>query len=361
MNIKIYYIFLILFFLNTSLLSKNLSIEDFYEIKKDLLSNNITIEEFNKKINQIETSSEIFIISKDLFLNNDLILEDYLEVIENLLKSQKSSNNENKNNISDRSVGNVISKEYNFQTEIIKLSQYVVGDLKYGELFDNKIVLENNNLKDISISQNNVEVLKFVKPKLIINNNKLIIKSRVIDPSAPSEPLQYRFEGNIDGNSIKGKILIYYEGGEILLIELITVNKTDNDFNFYYGDMKKEINLKLKIIKVNDSVPATLKAKMNKIEKLKFIMDGDKVKEIQFTDQSNNFFNKNIISSFKNIKISLKNQNILKGKSRLVLREFSGEDVTIFWNIGIDPNNPSGNVVLELIGKGPQIELIPIN
>ena len=360
MNIKVYFFFFTLIFMSATLHSKDLSIDDYYNIKENILNNKITIEQFNKKIDELELYSEIFLISKDLFLNNELKLEDYLEVIENLLISENSSNYENENNVSEEKTSKIFSEEYIFQSEITKLSQYVVGDLKYGELFDNKIVIENNDLKEISMSQNNVDVLKFVKPKLVIKDNKIIIKSRVIDSTAPSETLQYRFEGKIDNNSIKGKILIYYEGGEILLVELITINKTENNLSLNNDEPKKEINLKLIITKVNNAVPATLKAKVNNIENLTIKMDGDNVKEIKFEGKSNNFFNKKVVKSFKNIKISLKNKKYLKGKSRLVLKEFSSENVTIYWDISIDPDNPSGKLVLELLGKGPQIELTPL-
>ena len=50
---------------------------------------------------------------------------------------------------------------------------------------------------------------------------------------------------------------------------------------------------------------------------------------------------------------------ILKGKSRLVIKQFSSENLSIHWNIDLSTDVPLGNVVIELVGKGPQIELIP--
>ena len=91
MNIKALYVFVIVVFLNTSLLSKDLTIQEFNEIKKELKSNKITIEQFNQIIDEFEISSEIFKISKDLFLNNAIEIEDYLIVIENSLLSGDSS------------------------------------------------------------------------------------------------------------------------------------------------------------------------------------------------------------------------------------------------------------------------------
>ena len=51
-----------------------------------------------------------------------------------------------------------------FQTKVTKLTQYVT-DLKYGELFEHTLLFENNSLKDINISQNNEDVLRFIKPE----------------------------------------------------------------------------------------------------------------------------------------------------------------------------------------------------
>ena len=183
MNIKALYVFVIVVFLNTSLLSKDLTIQEFNEIKKELKSNKITIEQFNEIIDEFEISSDIFKISKDLFLNNAIEIEDYLIVIENSLLSEDSSNSKNKENETNNLEGSgsvVFDGEFIFQTKITKLTQYVT-DLKYGELFDHKLLFENNSLKDIKISQNNVEVLRFTKPKLtILNNGKFNIKSNVL-------------------------------------------------------------------------------------------------------------------------------------------------------------------------------------
>ena len=69
MNIKNFYAFFILIFLNTSLFSKDLYFEEFNELKKALENNDVTIEQFNETIDEFEISSDIFKISKDLFLN----------------------------------------------------------------------------------------------------------------------------------------------------------------------------------------------------------------------------------------------------------------------------------------------------
>ena len=157
---------------------------------------------------------------------------------------------------------------------------------------------------------------------------------------------------------------VSYYGNELpqgtILVEAYTINKIEKNLNSNIDDNINQINLKLKIVKVNTNVPTELAAKINNIEKLTLLMDSDKVKEINYEGQSNNFFVGKNIKSIKDIKIKLTKKGILKGKSRLVIKQFSSENVLIYWNINISTNNLSGNVIIELVGRGPQIELIPI-
>ena len=364
MYLKIYSFFIITLFVTTNLFANNLTLQNFNKLKIDLINNEITINQFNEKINDFNINSDLFQISKDLFLDDALSLEDYLEVIENVLISETSLIQKNKSNNTQENIISGINGEYIFQTEIIKLSQYIVGDLNYGELFDNKFIFENNYLKEINLTQNSEDLLKFSKVKLVINENNFIIKSNVIDPSDPSAPLKYIFEGNIDNGKINGRMTVSYYGNELpqgtILVVADTINKIENNLESNINDNNKEINLKLKIVRVNTNVPTELVAKINNIEKLTFLMDADKVKEIKFKEKSNNFFTSKNIRSFKDIKIKLTNQSILKGKSRLVVKQFRSENISIYWNIDLSSGDPQGNVVIELAGRGPQIEFIPI-
>ena len=364
MNFKIYKIFIIILFFSFNLIAKDLTLQTFNELKIDLINNEITINQFNEKINDFNISSDLFEISKDLFLDDALSLEDYLDVIENVLIAETSLIQKNDMNDSQENIISGINGEYIFQTEITKLSQYIVGDLNYGELFDNKFIFENNDLKEINLTQNNEVLLEFSKAKLIINNKNFIIKSNVIDPSDPAAPLKYRFEGNIDNGIINGKMTVSYFGNELpqgtILVEADTISNISESLVSDIDDNTEEINLKLKIVRVNTNVPTELAARINNIEKLNLLMDSNKVKEIKYEEQSNNFFVKKNIRSIKDINIKLTNKSILKGKSRLVIKQFSSENVSVYWNIDLSTNDPSGNVIIELVGRGPQIELIPI-
>ena len=69
------------------------------------------------------------------------------------------------------------------------------------------------------------------------------------------------------------------------------------------------------------------------------------------------FFNKAKVKSFKNIKINLKNEKILKGKSRLIMKEFADANLIMWWNIDLSGEKPVGEIEIEISGKGPQIKL----
>ena len=364
MYFKIYQIFIIILFFSFNLIAKDLSLQTFNELKTELTNNKITIGQFSEKIDEFDITSDIFEISRKLFLDDALSLEDYLEVIENALINETPLIQKNEGSNEIESVTSVMNGEYIFQTEITNLSQYIVGDLNYGELFNNKFIIENNHLKEIYLTKNNEDLLKFSKANIIINDNNFIIKSNVIDPSDPAAPLKYRFEGNIDNNTINGKMIVSYYGNELpqgtILVEANTVNKMDTNLETNINDEIEKINLKLKIVRVNTNVPTELAARINNIEKLTLLMASNKVKEINYEEQSNNFFVNKNIRSIKDINIKLTNKSILKGKARLVIKQFSSENVSVYWNIDLSTKDPSGNVIIELVGRGPQIELIPI-
>ena len=119
----------------------------------------------------------------------------------------------------------------------------------------------------------------------------------------------------------------------------------------------KEIEISLKIFQVGLRVPLALNAKVNSIEKLIVKIEQNKVNEIIIRDDSNKFFNKAKVKSFKNIKINLKNEKILKGKSRLIMKEFADANLIMWWNIDLSGEKPVGEIEIEISGKGPQIKL----
>ena len=136
MYFKIYQIFIIILFFSFNLIAKDLSLQTFNELKTELTNNKITIDQFSEKIDEFDITSDIFEISRKLFLDDALSLEDYLEVIENALINETPLIQKNEGSNEIESVTSVMNGEYIFQTEITNLSQYIVGDLNYGELFN---------------------------------------------------------------------------------------------------------------------------------------------------------------------------------------------------------------------------------
>jgi len=118
-----------------------------------------------------------------------------------------------------------------------------------------------------------------------------------------------------------------------------------------------EIEISLKIFQVGQRVPLSLNAKVNSIEKLIVKIEQNKVNEILIRNESNKFFNKANVKSFNNIKINLKNEKILKGKSRLIMKEFADANLIMWWNIDLSGEKPVGEIEIEISGKGPQIKL----
>ena len=116
MNFKIYKIFIIILFFSFNLIAKDLTLQTFNELKIDLINNKITINQFNEKINDFNISSNLFEISKDLFLDDALSLEDYLDVIENVLIAETSLIQKNDRNDSQENIISGINGEYIFQT-----------------------------------------------------------------------------------------------------------------------------------------------------------------------------------------------------------------------------------------------------
>ena len=165
MYFKIYQIFIIILFFSFNLIAKDLTLQTFNELKTELTNNKITIGQFSEKIDEFDITSDIFEISRKLFLDDALSLEDYLEVIENALINETPLIQKNEGSNVIESLTSVMDGEYIFQTEITKLSQYTVGDLNYGELFENKLLFENNELKEIYLTQNNDDLLNFSKSK----------------------------------------------------------------------------------------------------------------------------------------------------------------------------------------------------
>ena len=126
-----------------------------------------------------------------------------------------------------------------------------------------------------------------------------------------------------------------------ILDSLITKSQPSSQNKTITTDKKtsidtKEIEISLEIIHVGVRVPPSLNAKVNNIEKLIVKIDENKVNEILIRDDSNKFFNKEKVKSFKNIKINLKNEKILReiSISLVSVEVFLSVVIVLFWGEG---------------------------
>ena len=124
-------------------------------------------------------------------------------------------------------------------------------------------------------------------------------------------------------------------------------------------EITKEVELSLIITQVGQRVPLSLNAKVDSEEILSLLINENKVEEIIINENSNNFFSKDNIKSFKNLKINFNNQKKLKGKGRIAVKSFADVNLVMWWDIDLSNQNPTGEIVIEIPGKGPQIKLEP--
>ena len=212
----LYVLIVFFFFFNFSKVFAN----DYTEVKKlyDLYSKDILdITQLNSAFDKIGVDKEnmvnLFSLKKDEIISE----EDFINGINKIIKNKNTEDNDKYENITSQETSSLIfNQEYSFQTIITNLSQYVVGDFNYGDIFDHKVVFDDKKITEIYLMQNDIELVKFTKPKLkILNDNKFIIKSNIIDPTEPSAPLKYVFKGSIEENKIKGKLDISYFGNDL--------------------------------------------------------------------------------------------------------------------------------------------------
>ena len=124
-------------------------------------------------------------------------------------------------------------------------------------------------------------------------------------------------------------------------------------------EITKDVELSLIITQVGQKVPLSLNAKVDSEEILTLLINENKVEEIIINENSNNFFSKDNIKSFKNLKINFNNQKKLQGKGRIAVKSFADVNLVMWWDIDFSNENPTGEIIIEIPGKGPQIKLKP--
>jgi hypothetical protein len=121
----------------------------------------------------------------------------------------------------------------------------------------------------------------------------------------------------------------------------------------------QEIDLSFKIVFVGARVPREMNLIIGNTEKITVVIEKNKVKEIIIKDEQNNLFNKKF-ASFKDLRINLKDNIILKGKNKLLLDlSFAvGANLTMWWkNLDVSREKFSGMIDITIPDKGIQVKL----
>jgi len=211
------------FFIFVLLINNVAFAEKYLEVQKlyDLYSQDIlTLDQLNSGLDKMNLNNEninsLISLRKDGVISEDNFIDGVKKVITDL------SNQENKTKESD----NVIkteSNKYEFQTEITMIHQYVVGDFKYGEIWNHIFVLVDDKITEMYFkdSKNN-DLIKFSKPRFkSLKDNRFSIRSSATYISDPSIGIRFDFKGQFQDNKVIGEAEILYTGsnapGTVLL------------------------------------------------------------------------------------------------------------------------------------------------
>ena len=210
-SLKLVFIFICIFLnSNLALAEKYLEVNKLYDLyAQDIL----TIDQLNSGLEKMNLNNQnmnsLIALRKDGVISENDFIDGVKKVIADL-SNQESKVKENENVVLEE------SNKYEFQTEIIMIHQYVVGDFKYGEIWNYNLELVDNKIIEISLKDiKNTDLVKFSKPKFkLLKDNKFSIRSHIIVIDDPSAAVRFDFKGEFQDNKIIGKTEITYTGSE---------------------------------------------------------------------------------------------------------------------------------------------------
>ena len=211
-------------------------------------------------------------------------------------------------------------------------------------------------MADDTLQSNFTNLKKLLDSKTItleqFNNgiDKLLITSE--DYQSLKELFKNKIINEKDYLDILKNLIFAFEAEDLV----VTKNIVKEEKSY---EKPQEIELSLIIFQVGPKVPLALNAKVDSIEKISLLINENKVEKILIKEKSNNFFSNDNIKSFKDIKINFNNQKKLKGNGRISVKSFADANLVMWWDIDLSNENPTGEIILEIPGKGPQIKLKP--
>jgi hypothetical protein len=195
---------------STALAEKHLEVNKLY----DLYSQNIlTIDQLNSSLEKMDLNNEnmksLISLRKDGVISEDDFIDGVKRIIADLA-SQENKIKENDNVIIED------SNKYEFQTEVTMIHQYVVGDFKYGEIWNYNFEFISTKIIELSLKDiNNTDLVKFSKPKFkLLKDNKFSIRSHIIIIDEPSASVRFDFKGQFQDNKIIGETEITFTGSD---------------------------------------------------------------------------------------------------------------------------------------------------
>jgi hypothetical protein len=168
-TLKLVFIFIFIFFnSNLALAEKYLEVNKLYDLyAQDIL----TIDQLNSGLEKINLNNQnmnsLIALRKDGVISEN----DFIDGVKKVIADLPILENKIKNN------NNVIiaeSNRYEFQTEITSIHRYVVGDFKYGEIWEHMFVLDNDKITEMTFKNSqNIDLISFSKPRLkLLKDNK---------------------------------------------------------------------------------------------------------------------------------------------------------------------------------------------
>ena len=210
-SLKLVFIFICIF------LNSNLAFaEKYLEVNKlyDLYAQDIlTIDQLNSGLEKMNLNNQnmnsLIALRKDGVISEN----DFIDGVKKVIADLPILENKIKNN------NNVIiaeSNRYEFQTEITSIHRYVVGDFKYGEIWEHMFVLDNDKITEMTFKNSqNIDLISFSKPRLkLLKDNRFSIRSSATYLTDPSIGIRFDFKGQFQNNKIIGETEITYTGSD---------------------------------------------------------------------------------------------------------------------------------------------------
>ena len=206
----LFFLIFVLLINNVAFAEKYLGVQKLYDLySQDIL----TLDQLNSGLDKMNLNNEN--INSLISLRKDGVIseEDFIDGVKKIiadLSSQKNKIKESDNVIKTESI------KYEFQTEITMIHQYVVGDFKYGEIWNHIFVIVDDKITEMYFkdSKRN-DLISFSKPRFkSLKDNRFSIRSSATYIADPSIGIRFDFKGQFQDKKVIGEAEILYTGSD---------------------------------------------------------------------------------------------------------------------------------------------------